>query len=211
MPQNRQETYSPSQARWYILFLTGLMGMVQSLIWMGWGTVSQSMYYAYPDWNDSDIGLLGNWGEIMFLAFSVPATWILETKGARWILIWILDYVLFFFFRVGGIVCTAFILVGAGVRCLQWVFLDHPQSGLIFKILAHTGGILNGSMGPFVVTIPSVVSSYWFPPNQRTMATGLSWLFLEGGNALGFIIGPLMVSDPPRNSTLQLNSTGKQF
>ena len=42
------------------MFLTGVMGMVQALIWMGWGTVSQSMYYAYPDWNDTDIGLLGN-------------------------------------------------------------------------------------------------------------------------------------------------------
>ena len=50
---------------------------------MGWGTVSQSMKYAYPDWTDSDIGLLGNWGEIMFLVTSVPATWIVETKGAR--------------------------------------------------------------------------------------------------------------------------------
>ena len=45
--------------------------------------MSQSMKYAYPDWTDSDIGLLGNWGEIMFLVTSVPATWIVETKGAR--------------------------------------------------------------------------------------------------------------------------------
>ena len=75
--------FRPSPARWYILALTGFMGMVQSLVWMGWGTVSQSMYFAYPDWDDSDIGLLGNWGEICFLASSLPATWIMETKGAR--------------------------------------------------------------------------------------------------------------------------------
>ena len=68
--------FKPTRWRWYILFLTGLMGMVQSLIWMGnmskmsfffssflsgWGTIAQSMYYAYPNWDDSDIGLLGNW------------------------------------------------------------------------------------------------------------------------------------------------------
>ena len=53
-------------------------------------------------------------------------------------------------------------------------------------------------MGPFVVSLPSMVSSLWFPVHQRTMATGLSWLCLEAGNALGFIIGPLMVSDAPR-------------
>ena len=27
--------FKPTRWRWYILFLTGLMGMVQSLIWMG--------------------------------------------------------------------------------------------------------------------------------------------------------------------------------
>ena len=158
----------------------------------------------------------------MFLVWIVPATWIVETKGPR----------------MGALVSAAFILAGAAVRCLQWMFLNNSQSGLIFKILAHTGkkntknvpnflwylpgGILNGSMGPFCVTIPSVVSSNWFPPHQRTMATGqklhtfyfyhffttfsitsvgLSWFLLEGGNALGFIIGPLMVTDPPINST----------
>ena len=75
--------FRPSPVRWYILALTGYMGMVQSLVWMGWGTISQSMYFAYPHWSDSDIGLLGNWGEICFLVFSLPATWIMETKGAR--------------------------------------------------------------------------------------------------------------------------------
>ena len=72
-----------SSVRWYILLLTGFLGMVQSLIWMGWGTVAQSMYYAYPGWDDTDIGLLGNWGEIMFLVFSVPVTWLIQTQGAR--------------------------------------------------------------------------------------------------------------------------------
>ena len=67
--------------------------------------------------------LIGNWGEIMFLVWIVPATWIVETKGPR----------------MGALVSAAFILAGAAVRCLQWMFLNHSQSGLIFKILAHTG------------------------------------------------------------------------
>ena len=66
--------YTPQKKRWYILFLTGLIGGVQSLIWMGWGTIAQSMYFAYPTWNDGDIGLLGNWGEICFLIFAIPAS-----------------------------------------------------------------------------------------------------------------------------------------
>ena len=41
--------------------------------------------------------------------------------------------------RAGGIVCSIFILIGTGIRCLQWLFLDHPDAGFIFKILAHAG------------------------------------------------------------------------
>lgn len=42
------------------------------------------MYYAYPSWDDTDIGLLGNWGEIMFLVFSVPVTWLIQAHGPRY-------------------------------------------------------------------------------------------------------------------------------
>ena len=183
--------YTPQKKRWYILFLTGLIGMVQALIWMCWGTISKAMYFAYPSWNDGDIGLLGNWGEICFLVTAIPASWLVDTHGIK----------------VSGVVCTGVMTLGAGVRCAQWLFLDYANSGTIFKILAHICGILNGSMGPFVVTMPSVVSSLWFSPNERTLATGLSWLMLESGNALGFIIGPLMVHSPNINETEVSNVT----
>ena len=47
---------------------------------------------------------------------------------------------------------------------------------LIFQIsirLAHVGGILNGTAGVCVCVIPSVISALWFPPGQRTTATGI--------------------------------------
>ena len=39
--------------------------------------------------------------------------------------------------------------------------------------LAHVGGILNGTAGVCVCVIPSVISALWFPPGQRTTATGM--------------------------------------
>ena len=38
--------------------------------------------------------------------------------------------------------------------------------------LSHIGGILNGTAGVVVCVIPSVISALWFPPGQRTTATG---------------------------------------
>ena len=39
--------FRQSKVRWYILLLTGFLGMVQSLIWMGWGTVAQEIIRKY--------------------------------------------------------------------------------------------------------------------------------------------------------------------
>ena len=150
-------------------------------MWNGWDTVSSSMYYAYPTWDNSTIALLGNWGEICYLAFVVPGTWVVEEHGIRW----------------GALLCAGLMFLGTGLRCCQF-FLT---SGSMFKWLAHVGAILNGSAGVMVCVIPSVISSLWFPPDERTTATGISWFFLEFGNALGFLIGPLVVRDPPNNIT----------
>ena len=98
--------------------VTGLIGMVQAAIWMSWGTVAQSMYFAYPDWRASDIGLLGNWGEICFLASSLPATWLLERAGAR----------------IAALVCCVGLFTGAAVRCAQWFFLRSARAGEVFKV-----------------------------------------------------------------------------
>lgn len=82
--------------------------------------------------------------------------------------------------------------------------------------LSNVGSILNGGAGVVACVCPSVISALWFPPGQRTTATGsgviimhgihainllshkgLSWVMLELGNAVGFLLGPLLVPDPP--------------
>ena len=69
--------------RWYILSLFGLVGMTQALVWNGWGTVSDSMFFAYPGWDNGTIALLGNWGNIMYIVPIVPVIWFFEAKGLR--------------------------------------------------------------------------------------------------------------------------------
>ena len=42
------------------------------------------------------------------------------------------------------------------------------------------GGILNGTVGVVVCVIPSVISALWFPPGQRTTATGKFYALIRG-------------------------------
>ncbi len=73
--------YQPLKRRWYILVIFGLLGMLQAMIWDGWSTISSASFFAYPDWDPSTIALLGNWGEICYLAGVVPLTWLTQAKG----------------------------------------------------------------------------------------------------------------------------------
>ena len=51
------------------------------MIWDGFSTISDAAFYAYPDWDNATIALIGNWGEICYLAGVAPLTWLIQTKG----------------------------------------------------------------------------------------------------------------------------------
>lgn len=167
--------------RWYILFIFGLFGALQSVVWLTWSAISEAALYAYPSWTASTIALLGNWGNICHLLAVPPLTWLVNAKGVR----------------VSVLFGVGLMLLGTGVRCIQGFFLTSPKAGIIFQGLAHLGAILGGSAGAVSCVLPSVISSLWFPTNERTIATGLSWVFLDLGNAIGILLGPLLVPDPP--------------
>jgi len=75
--------------------------------------------------------------------------------------------------------------------------------------MAHIGANLNGIAGIVICSVPTAVSSLWFPPNERTTATALSTTFNILGNAGGFLLGPMLVREPPEedynNRTIQTN------
>ena len=64
---------------------------------------------------------------------------------------------------------------------------------------AHICAILNGMAGVIVFSAPSAVSSAWFPPGERTTATGIAIVFNNLGNAVSFLLAPAIVPDPPDN------------
>ena len=54
------------------------------------------------------------------------------------------------------------------------------------------GQFFNGLAGPVTQAGPPVLSSLWFPPNQRTTATALASLTGSLGIAVSFLIGTLI-------------------
>lgn len=57
------------------------------------------------------------------------------------------------------------------------------------------GQLFNGIAGPVTQAAPTLLSSTWFPSEQRTTATAVAALCGSLGVAVSFMIGPLVVTD----------------
>ncbi|KAK8728928.1 hypothetical protein OTU49_008875, partial [Cherax quadricarinatus] len=163
--------------RWWILFLFAGIGFMQCAVWNTWGPITSSVKMAYHNWDNAEIALLSMWGTITMIMGLAPLTLLLQTKGIR-----------------VALLLTAFLLsLGTAVRCLT----TEEKS---FTVLAHVGAVLNGFAGIIIGAAPSLISSRWFPPNERTTATGIGCTFNQLGNAGGFFLGPWLVHMPKNHN-----------
>lgn len=169
--------------RWFILGLFSLLSFMQCTVWNTWGPISESSLTAFPSWDAKTIALFGNWGTITFVIFTVPMIWLCDFYGLR----------------IGMLLSALLMALGTAVRCIS-------MNETFFTWMAHTGANFNGIAGIVMCAVPPALSSLWFPPNERTTATGISSVFNQLGNAGGFLLGPLLVREP---SGLSVNQTAK--
>ncbi|WAR05568.1 DIRC2-like protein [Mya arenaria] len=104
--------------------------------------------------------------------------------------------------RISTLICAVLLFVGAAIRCIT-------MEPTVMTVCSPIASVLFGIGSTVLFAGPPKFSSVWFPPEQRTFATAIVSFANYFGNAMGFIIGPLMVSSPTtvcENST-HLNST----
>lgn len=158
--------------RWYVLILFSLLAFTQGSFWITWGPIAASSEYAFG-WSDADIALYANWGPIAFIVTALVMSWIVDVKGLRW-----------------ACVLAAFLVAASGgIRCIT----DKPP---YVKWTANIAQILNGIAGPVCFGVAPVLSSIWFPTDQRTTATALSVQISGLSGAVQFLLGPYLVPDP---------------
>ncbi|CAH1395090.1 unnamed protein product [Nezara viridula] len=172
------KTKGADRRRWLVLTIYGLAAVAQVVIWNTWSPIASSALYAYPSWNSSTIALLNNWGCITFLIFIVPCCWFLNTKGLK----------------PSFTLSTAMSTIGTGIRLL-------PVEESYFTIIAHLGAIFNAVGGVSLSPAILLLSSTWFPPNERTTATGIGTTMSSFGIAVSYIIGPSIVSETTETET----------
>ncbi|XP_071103143.1 solute carrier family 49 member 4 homolog [Haliotis cracherodii] len=162
--------------RWYVLVVFSLAGFLQAGVWNVFGPIAQSAKAVFG-WTDANIGMLNNWGNIMYVVFMFPMAWMMDVKGLR----------------ISMLCCAVLLVFLTAIRCIT---SDPVPATWLINIAASLTGA--ASIVPFAG--PALFSATWFPPNQRATATAVSTVFNYFGISVGFIIGPLMVPQPDESS-----------
>lgn len=182
--QQEREASSPAihmkvyKKRWYILAMFSLVTFMQSEQVNSWTVIDESAEAAFG-WTKQQISLMQIWIYTTFIVSLFPFLWLMDKIGLR----------------IPVLLCAGLSMSGALFRCLS----DQPPYVTWFATAAH---ICIGLGGPVAFTVGPVLSSLWFPPNQRATATAIAMISGFGGAAGCFVLGPSMVEQPKVNTTV---------
>jgi MFS family permease len=162
--------------RWVVLGVFMLVNVTIQILWISYAPITSlaSKYYGV---SDLAIGILAMSFMIAFIPLSLPAAWLIDTRGFR--------------LAVGfGVVMMAVFGVARGLVGTNYTL-----------VLLCTIGIAIAQ--PFLLDSWTKVPANWFAPDQRATAVGLVTLASMLGVALGMVLTPVL-ADMMSIATLQL-------
>ncbi|XP_062862013.1 solute carrier family 49 member 4 [Trichomycterus rosablanca] len=163
--------------RWLVLTLFSVLAFLQNVVWNTWGPIQNSAKHAFG-FSSTDIAILVIWGPVGYIPWLL-FVWLMDKKGLR-----------------SSLLLTLFFMV------LGSVLRSIPLNDLHLKrLFVHGGQLLNGLAGPTAMSAGPLLSTTWFPPDQRATATAIASLAGYLGAACSFLIGPLAVPAPNDTQT----------
>jgi MFS family permease len=151
--------------RWVMLAVYMFIVAMNQLLWITFAPITSEavQYYGVSDlW----IGILSMSFMVVFIIFSIPASWIIDTYGIK--------------IGVGiGAVLTGVFGLTRGLVTTNFTFL------LISQLCIAIGQ-------PFLLNAITKLSARWFPASERATASGLGTLSMYLGILSGMILTPFL-------------------
>jgi FLVCR family MFS transporter 7 len=154
-----------SPYRWVILFAILPIIISTEIMWLSLAPVS-SMAESYYGVSSMSITLFSMSYMIMFILFSLPASWIIDRFGYRHSLI------------IGAGLTAIFGLIRA-------IFADNFTIVLISQFIIAIGQ-------PFLLNISTKVPANWFPLSERSTAAGILTMAQYIGFAVPMLVTPII-------------------
>lgn len=163
MSKSEFKVYS---SRWLILSVYMLMVAVNQLLWITFAPITgdATRYYGV---SDLKIGILSMCFMIVYIAVSIPASWVIDKYGIR---------------------------IGVGIGALfTGIFgLIRGFAGQDYQLLLIAQiGIAIGQ--PFILNAITKLAARWFPIEERATAAGLGTLAMYIGILAGMTLTPYLI------------------
>jgi len=154
-----------SNYRWIILLVIFPIIVSTEMMWLSLAPVS-SMAKSYYGVSSLSIDMLSMSYMIMFIIFSLPASWVVDKFGYRCSLI------------LGASLTAVFGIIRA-------YFADNFTAVLIAQFIIAIGQ-------PFLLNISTKVPANWFPVNERATAAGILTMAQYVGFAVPMLLSPIL-------------------
>ncbi len=153
-------------SRWLMLAVYMLIVAVNQLLWITFAPITgdATVYYGV---SDLQIGILSMCFMIVYIALSIPASWVIDKYGIR----------------------TG---VGTGALFTGIFGLIRGFAGTSYQLLLISQiGIAIGQ--PFILNAITKLAARWFPLEERATAAGLGTLAMYIGILAGMILTPYLI------------------
>jgi len=159
-------TFKVYRYRWTILSIYMFLIAVNQMLWITFAPITShaTLYYGVSDiW----IGILSMSFMIVFVVFSIPASWIIDKYGIR----------------VG-------VGIGAAFTGIFGLLRGFVTTNFELLLIAQIG-IAIGQ--PFILNAITKFAARWFPISERATAAGLGTLAMYIGILAGMIVTPHLI------------------
>ena len=165
-----QPAFTPSPYRWAVLAVVMLVNLTMQMLWIGYAAITGPAAEFYGV-SDVAVGVFAMSFMLAFLPLSLPASWLIDTRGFR---------------MAVGLGCVVMGVCGV----LRGVAGDsYPWA------LAATIGI--AAAQPLLLNAWTAMPARWFPAGQRATAVGVTTLGNLLGTAIGLVASPALLAVMP--------------
>ena len=162
------ETYRVSGYRWVVIVAAIPIIVAAEVFWLTFSPVS-SLAQAFYGVDSVSIDLLAMSYMIMYIALTIPASWVVDKFGFRTSLV------------IGSLAAAVF-----GV--LRAVFAENFIGVLVCQFMI-------AASQPFLINISTRAPANWFPVQERATAAGLLTMAQYVGFVIPMVLSPILAAD----------------
>ena len=163
-------TYRVYPYRWVVLAVFTLVNVTIQTLWIGYAPIT-GQAAAYYGVSDTAIGAFAMVFMLAFIPLSLPAAWLIDTRGFRF-------------------------ATGLGAVVMGACGILRGLAGANYAMaMAATLGI--AAAQPLLLNAWTKMPARWFAPGQRATAVGVVTVGNLVGTAAGMVLGPVLIESMP--------------